>query len=134
MGVAYDGMPSALLTESEKGIWKAGRRCPDLYLCVPRSNEAKRLYASVSYGRFLVFSVGAPQDASLRRFKDVTTLFRLFHNSQVPAEQDGEGATYGSDVAIPGEKFVVVVRPDMYIGCVGTEADAESYLSTIFRG
>jgi phenol 2-monooxygenase (NADPH) len=132
MGVAYDGMPSALLAESEQGIWKAGRRCPDIYLNVPRSIESRRLYSSVSYGRFLVISIGGLQDTSLRRFQDVTTPFHLFPSNEVPADADEK--TFGSDIAIPGEKFVVVVRPDMYIGCVGSEAAASAYLSSIFRG
>ncbi|KAL4723068.1 hypothetical protein ACLX1H_010309 [Fusarium chlamydosporum] len=57
MGVNYGGFATPLVQGMAQGIWKPGYRCPDVIL-INSSGEPKRLYAMVSYGHFIVLSIG----------------------------------------------------------------------------
>ncbi|TLD33282.1 hypothetical protein PspLS_01534 [Pyricularia sp. CBS 133598] len=131
MGVMYDGMKSALVTEGDQmGIWKAGRRCPDVLLSRPGEQET-RLYSHVSYGKHLILGIGGIDTGS--EFADFSTRFSLFsgaeawQNSSVPETNSfvGEGIN-------ENDRFVVVVRPDMYIGFVGAGDSWKEYMGQIF--
>lgn len=133
MGVSYDGLGSELITESERGIWKAGKRCPDIYLTRVGKKDPERLYSLVSYGRFLIFTIGGQQ--SDHSFSDISTYFTL-----LPEKTEGASTTdtvvedgvFSSDVVSGGERFVVVVRPDMYIGYVGDGDAWKEYLAEVY--
>ena len=136
--MSYDGLGSELISESERGIWKAGRRCPDIYLS-QAGGDTKRLYSMLSYGKFLVLAIGTRQGCH-RYFTDVCTHFTLL--PEVPAQGEANGHSkktsvednvFSSDIVTKDDTFVVVIRPDMYIGYVGdgTE-DWKKYLADVF--
>ncbi|KAK6848811.1 hypothetical protein PG995_012644 [Apiospora arundinis] len=128
MGVSYHEIASCLIVESERGIWKAGRRCPDLVLASPRfADEGQRwLYSLARYGRFLVLAIGAsPNDLqSLQRFRHAADIFVLTARDGCDSAVDTSGTedsckgalTFASDLVVSGDPFTVLVRPDMYIG------------------
>lgn len=134
MGVAYDESGSALVSESEHGIWKAGRRCPDIVLSRPGfPNESRRLYSTLAYG-FSIISCGGSLDWS--SFDGKIATYRLLSageaSSEVGSTSGGQASwTFASSEVQPDERFVVVVRPDTYIGYVGTEPGASEYLSRL---
>ena len=138
MGVAYDGLGSELISESERGIWKAGRRCPDIYLS-QAGNDTKRLYSILSYGKFLVIAVGARQGCH-RYFTDLCTHLTLLPAVSTREEANGdsdktpaEENIFSSDIVAQDDAFVVIVRPDMYIGYVGVgEEEWRKYLADVF--
>ena len=113
MGVTYRNSGSALVKPSERGIWRAGDRCPDVVL--QRNGRFTRLYTDAGYGRFLAILVNASLD------HDMAVSYTV-----------GEGGLYSADWA-GDEPYVVVVRPDMYVGCVGSEDEAREYLDDVFR-
>lgn len=130
MGVAYDGSGSALITESEHGIWKAGRRCPDVVLSTPGSPvESRRLYSTLVYG-FSLLSCGGPLEEDWSRLDGEISTYRLLAvgaGSDLKTETE-VSRTFETSEVHPDERFVVVVRPDTYIGYVGTESGAAAYL------
>ncbi|KXT06106.1 hypothetical protein AC578_1326 [Pseudocercospora eumusae] len=136
MGVAYDECGSPLVTESQNGIWKAGRRCPDIIL--HSGSESRWLYSTVTYGQFSVLSCGRPLTEEWSHFEDISTRYTLLPASSkaadFPSSADGKTLTFVSEDIDPQEQFVVVARPDMYIGYVGTEKQAMEYLSRSVKG
>lgn len=129
MGVAYDGSGSALVTESEHGIWKAGRRCPDIVLSTPGYPEkSRRLYSTLAYGFSIVSCVGALKE-DWSRFDGKTSMYRLVPVASSTGTEEKMSQTFECSEIHPDERFVVVVRPDTYIGYVGTESSAAAYLS-----
>ncbi|KAH6645021.1 FAD binding domain-containing protein [Truncatella angustata] len=136
MGVSYDGAGSVLIRASAKGIWTAGKRCPDLDLFELGSEQPQRLYSITRYGRFLILQVGNNHSPK-HLFKDVAdyhTVVALEDGSLSKQRGVDEDAIlqFRSAHVTYGDAFVVVVRPDMYIGFVGAEADADHYMSSIF--
>ena len=133
MGVAYDGIGSTLVMESERGIWKAGRRCPDITLASSSISQPQRLYETVVYGQFSVLSIGGPLRESWPEVSRTTKryiLLPIVDGLHGASNSSGQSTSiFESQDVHGGENFVVVVRPDMYIGCVGSESDAVSYLS-----
>ncbi|KAK8862794.1 3-hydroxybenzoate 4-monooxygenase [Apiospora arundinis] len=165
MGVAYNGIGSPLVVESEQGIWKAGKRCPDFTLtkaryptCGHKFPEQQRLYSMVSYGRFLVLVLGdrdgqtadyewgiwhvpdvfvllPPRDpatktntaADIRANNESGSSANLSADS-VADYSDTTDLVFESDVVNPDDSFVVVVRPDMYIGYVGDCGGSHKYM------
>ncbi len=137
MGVSYDGLKSELISESERGIWKAGKRCPDIYLSQTRE-DPRRLYSMLSYGKFLVLMIGGKQGCRCC-FKDICAYLTLL--PQKPGRENescNSGSTvteehiFSSEVVTEDQKFVVVVRPDMYIGYVGDGDGWKEYLATVY--
>ncbi|KAI1852997.1 hypothetical protein JX265_012886 [Neoarthrinium moseri] len=133
MGVAYDGTGSALISESEVGIWKAGKRCPDFSLLGSESGEPQRLYSIVPYGQFLILSIGSRQDHCQPREELPTTHLTILPSvaGGVQSATGGTSSTYEADIVTSAEPFKVVVRPDMYIGYVGNEAGVNEYMDSI---
>lgn len=137
MGVAYDGLDSELISESERGIWKAGKRCPDIHLS-QTGEETKCLYSMVSYGKFLILTIGSWQGCRCC-FKDICTHFTLLperprqenDNSHALTASPGD-YSFSSDVVTEDQSFVVVVRPDMYIGYVGDGYGWKDYLANVY--
>ncbi|KAI0376982.1 FAD binding domain-containing protein [Hypomontagnella monticulosa] len=138
MGVSYDGVGSDLIAESERGIWKAGKRCPDLRLTEIEGEKATRLYSTLSYGKYLVFFIGGLNDNRLS-FENVCSYFILLPSGSAGDYKNGEGNgfesrinVFSSDVVNTGDHYTVVVRPDMYIGYVGEGDGWKEYLERIY--
>ncbi|KAI1455481.1 FAD binding domain-containing protein [Annulohypoxylon moriforme] len=137
MGVSYDGVGSELIVESERGIWKAGKRCPDIWLTPIGSNSATRLYSVISYGKYLVFFLGESDVQAL--FGNICTHFILRPSDAAQPGTNGynkgsnnQAGVFSSDVVAPEDNFVVVVRPDMYIGYVGEGDGWKGYLEQFY--
>lgn len=132
MGVAYDECESPIVTESSVGIWKAGYRCPDVQVTPAAGGESRWLYQEASYGKFVVLQVGDQQLSELGFAQDVT-VYRI----TAEAEDGTEAANVKSFVAdwiTAEDSAIVVVRPDFYIGHVGTEIEAtKEYLGSLFK-
>lgn len=124
MGVAYDQCESPMVKASEAGIWKAGFRCPDVPLTSVIDNTKETwLYKEVSYGKYLVLSIGMP---ALEETNENVTNITVQRSSS-------EAAAFTGDWVQDDDCALVVVRPDMYIGYVAKDADeCRAYLSTLF--
>ncbi|KAK8077075.1 FAD binding domain containing protein [Apiospora saccharicola] len=152
MGVAYDGLGSPLVVESERGLWKAGRRCPDLamQLCgtQPPGMELDtcRLYGVARkfyYGLFLLLVIGHQSHAApdlQQQFSWIANTVTLVCSGAVPSltvPSKLSGLPYAgdwsfvTDVVGPDDSFIVVVRPDLYIGYVGDKDGLLSYMGTM---
>jgi hypothetical protein len=126
MGVDYGQFSTPLVHGLERGIWKPGYRCPDVII-TKGSGEATRLYSNVSYGRFIVLSIGTHLDIE----PVSATIYTILPKEMVSG---GNGyskckdcdETFTADWVEARTSHVVVVRPDMYIGCVsnGTKDEA----------
>ncbi|KAI0169582.1 FAD binding domain-containing protein [Hypoxylon sp. FL1284] len=157
MGVSYYSIGSPLVVESERGIWKAGRRCPDLTLISPRLAEGQpqkrqRIYSVARYGQFLMLDIGGSKDAgqALERYRPMADVLTLKRAASCAAngDRDTNGSAVGSglangqddhhcqifesDLVTSDESFTVVVRPDMYIGYVGDNEGVLGYMSRVF--
>ncbi|KAM0324903.1 hypothetical protein ACHAQA_007869 [Verticillium albo-atrum] len=127
MGVSYDGIGSALVHDSSVGTWTAGHRCPDVYVMPALDVEAKRLYSLLSYGKHLILLVGKPAarvggapDKAVSR--DVARTFRVLPRGVDPetsAEDSPDVEVFWANWVRPTDSYVVIVRPDMYIGFAG---------------
>ncbi|KAK1246166.1 hypothetical protein MKX07_005235 [Trichoderma sp. CBMAI-0711] len=133
MGVAYDGMGSPAVQESGHGVWRAGKRCPDVVLSKPEVDGDIWLYSQVTYGKFLILAIGDHPEQVLAH-EDVAVLFNI-----LPSSANAEGVatskvrTFTADWAKPKEAFAVLVRPDMYIGYVGADIEScQRYLDRLF--
>lgn len=129
MGVSYDDVGSELITESERGLWRAGKRCPEIFVTRPGDEKAISIYSKIVYGKFLVLSIGG-KGQSQPAARSYAVHFTLLS----PGENEGEsaGEVFTSETIQPEDDFVVVVRPDTYIGYVGQGNEWEDYLAQIF--
>ncbi|KAK8108098.1 FAD monooxygenase [Apiospora kogelbergensis] len=151
MGVSYTGIESPLVVESRIGIWRAGERCPDISFGSPNpsfeicnSATRKRLYSTVGYGRFILFLVGdqqiqiPPYGLGTGYALDIIMLLRTGAFPTHTIDFDGIDFSaffwrvkfWLTEVVGPDDSFAVVVRPDMYIGCVGECATCIKYLDS----
>lgn len=140
MGVSYAGVGSDLLVPSSEGIWTAGQRCPDIEVVKDAQPGANRLYSLLSYGQWLILSIGGANsvdDDGLVRVEIPAQHFTLLPMQsseekvaglEVQAASPESGTLRSKDVEPSGNRFVAVVRPDMYIGYVGDASGAKSYL------
>ncbi|KAJ4397584.1 hypothetical protein N0V93_001816 [Gnomoniopsis smithogilvyi] len=119
MGVSYDGLGSELITESENGLWKAGKRCPELFLRRSGDEKTTRLYSMLDYGKHLILSIGGSGQHDYQgKLSGPAIHLRLLppgSHSETP-----DDTVFISELVHPDDDFVVVVRPDMYIGEVCT--------------
>lgn len=129
MGVSYDSVGSELITESERGLWKAGKRCPEIFVSRPGDEKTVSLYSKFKYGNFLILWVGG-KGRTQPSANSNETHFNLLPSGANGA--DSEGTVLTSEVIQPDDDFVVVVRPDMYIGYVGQGKGWEEYLAQVF--
>ncbi|KAM3529594.1 hypothetical protein MY4038_005319 [Beauveria bassiana] len=131
MGVSYEAYGSPLVEQSEHGIWKAGFRCPDMVIKPLLSGgEEKRLYSEVSYGKYLLLSIGKAQAA-----KESELPVTRYSILPAGASPDATATnTFTGDWVTADDVFYVVVRPDMYIAFVSESLDAcESHLNKVFN-
>lgn len=138
MGVSYDGAGSPLIKESTRGIWTAGRRCPDVWLKTSTEEEPKRLYDLVAgkYGKHLVLKIGQQSNGSALPdgLQDVARLFGVApHKAEtrttIPEDSSSTEESFTAEWVGDDDDFTVVVRPDMYIGYVDQGDGWKEYLA-----
>ncbi|CAM1507717.1 Fc.00g045650.m01.CDS01 [Cosmosporella sp. VM-42] len=144
MGVAYNGLGSQLVEGSEHGIWRAGDRCPDVILRKMPQSSPTRLYSEVQYGKFLTLFIGKRGETFPSHASGVVSYIVLpTLCSQAGSDEAEQGASdivstgqeFTADWASFSDPFVVIVRPDMYIGLVSSPSCERSwkvYLDGIF--
>ncbi|KAH0601869.1 hypothetical protein MHUMG1_00748 [Metarhizium humberi] len=131
MGVTYRESGSPLVQASEHGIWKAGNRCPDMILNKADGAET-RLYTETTYGKYLVLHIGGAPAPDFG-FSDIVIHYTIRPASESAAGGDDSSRTYTADWASKDDAFVVIVRPDMYLGFVGGSSDeAKAYLKELY--
>lgn len=143
MGVCYADTTSPLVTASEHGIWRAGRRCPDIELITAGGLKATRLYSEVSYGKYITISVGKRQARGSWFAKSAFCIDVLPSSVCASVEKTENRSKSSLDGCKPVKQFTAtwvseedtftaVVRPDMYIAYVGDVASCERYLADLF--
>ena len=125
MGVSYSNMTSPLVEESARGIFKAGQRCPDLWLQEPGFGDSIRLYQKLRYGRYILLLAGKaalaqlgegrPEFLSIIRLRPLRAMsiglgdVEKNFNEQV----DGLTALHCSWIQ-EQDDYAVLIRPDCY--------------------
>lgn len=142
MGVTYDWVGSELIQEPAAGArpdipacWTAGRRCPDVQLVAAEDGRASRIYSLAEYGKYIIFLFGEANletDTTTWPGAANATFYKVLPTGSPVLPQSGKG-TYSVVGPVLGESdsFVVVVRPDMYIGFVGEADGWKSYLAEV---
>lgn len=125
MGVAYNGLSSPLVRESTRGIFEAGKRCPDLWLQDFRSKISSRLYQKLRYGRYVLLLVGITISIELENRPEFLSVLRLRplqplgvgteRVEDITDEQLDLTNTFGCSWVKLQENYAVLVRPDCYI-------------------
>ncbi|CAI6049547.1 unnamed protein product [Clonostachys chloroleuca] len=147
MGVSYQDMNSPLVVESTHSFWTAGKRCPDVEVTDAPHGKTHRLYSAVEYGNYALLFVGKHPEGRVG-YEKVASCYSILSRSSddtAPVPQgSGEageqtlsreagGKLFEADSVTQEDSFVVVVRPDMYIGYVGTDEQGwKSYLDELF--
>jgi hypothetical protein len=116
MGVNYNEFVTPLVQGAEQGIWKPGYRCPDVTLKTD-AGETTRLYAVVAYGHFIVLSIGKRISADL--------VPSVVYN--ILPHETANQADFTANWVKAGDSLVVVVRPDMYVGYVGSGVEDQGW-------
>ena len=146
MGVSYASLKSPLVVESQKGIFKAGERCPDLWLQEAVSRDTHRLYSKLVYGRYLLLVIndtttGFIIGKSVSPFLSVMALKPLeamragvanpgCTNPEKPRTSNAFGCSWVKE----DERYAVLVRPDCYIEVVEKTEKVAAYLDSRFPG
>ena len=134
MGITYENLESPVIHDSEYGLWKAGRPCPDFQIKIPGSpDDGKWFYQAVEYGKFRVL-VSGEHSGDFGKFNDLVVWHKLVNREkgQQTVLNGESSSTYLTDIVKADDEFAVVVRPDMYIAYAGTVAGATAYLEEIF--
>lgn len=150
---AADGAAAAAAAVKKPlaACWVTGRRCPDLHLVPagsvtaalgqPKEDNGSRVYSLAEYGKYIIFLVGeanlemdtAWPAASNATFYKVLPADSPVLTTTTTGVKKGIYSVAESGVVDAGpDSFVVVVRPDMYIGYVGEGDGWKSYLAEIF--
>ncbi|KAM4063529.1 hypothetical protein HRG_014009 [Hirsutella rhossiliensis] len=137
MGVSYTSFDSPLVWESEYDIWTAGCRCPDLILQSLDGSKSTRLYTEATYGKYLVLFIGThasidfghlnvavPYQVRPLAESNLTNGHVISGSNGFQAPEAEGGKMFRADWANRDDSFAVVVRPDMYIGRVGKDANS----------
>ncbi|KJZ69007.1 hypothetical protein HIM_11609 [Hirsutella minnesotensis 3608] len=137
MGVSYETFDSSLVWASEHGIWKAGHRCPDVALQTAYGKNTQ-FYSETSYGKYHVLLIGSHPSSDVGH-GDVAAIYRISPAKTTSSEGSlsafGAARQFQANWAKDGDSFVVVVRPDMYIGYVGKDVDScKLYLDFLYTG
>lgn len=127
MGVSYSEFLSPLVQGSQLDMWKPGDRCPDVVL-TNGSGDSTRLYANVSYGNFVVLSLGKHvQDESVRGLVYTILAAGTTMNGHDGQSENRGGKIFTADWVGENTPDIVVVRPDMYIGYVSKDAEDDGW-------
>ncbi|KAH5396620.1 hypothetical protein HBI47_222160 [Parastagonospora nodorum] len=144
MGVQYSNLESPLVRESEKGVWKAGHRAPDLWLHDKKTQDSIRLYQKMTYGRYMFILVQSTKMIKVTR-PEFMTMVRLdsLRSMGVGMEREAEkdeGKTtlakeaLGCALIKKGEEYAVLVRPDCYVEFVGEVDEGITYIAQRLPG
>lgn len=135
--MSYAGLGSKMVVESERGMWKAGCRVPNVWLECERmgwkERGGRRMYQVLEYGRYCIILVGSERGevrvrVDAAEFLKVVRLEPLDARSvgigaevkqSIDADGKGETEMYGCADVEDGKAFAVLVRPDCYIEHVG---------------
>ncbi|KAF3761230.1 hypothetical protein M406DRAFT_13931, partial [Cryphonectria parasitica EP155] len=134
MGVAYDSVGSELVqTGGRKNLacWTCGQRCPDLRL-VDKDGKTSRVYSLAQYGKFCILLFGKGNlDMDTTWPPPSRALFYKVLPADTPAVAEIKDVVWSVAEPVVGalDSFIVVVRPDMYIGFVGEGNSWLSYLA-----
>lgn len=130
MGISYEGLHSPAVQNSQHGLFTAGQPCPDLYL-IDNQDITRRLYSLVDYGKYLVLAIGT-HDALKIKHEDSIAYFNVQAESLShgpPA--DGDEKVYRAGFVGIKDNYVVIIRPDMYVGCVSLDDSWKEYLDNV---
>ncbi|CEI60368.1 hypothetical protein FVEN_g6516 [Fusarium venenatum] len=133
MGVNYSEFATPLVQGVEHGIWRPGFRCPDVVMNAT-SGETTRLYQNVGYGEFIVLVIGKRLPNGSTAAPVYTILPDDTTNGHVQLDQDRDcDKTFFADW-VNKASAIVIVRPDMYVGYVGTAEDEawKNYLDAYY--
>ncbi|KAF4432195.1 phenol 2-monooxygenase [Fusarium acutatum] len=134
MGVNYCEFATPLIRGTDLGIWKPGYRCPDVEI-TESSGKTSRLYENVSYGDFIVLAIGRRLSAISVSAPVYSILPDGSTNGHVECHQNRDGdKDFTADWVKNEDPAIVIVRPDMYVGYVGTFEDGawKGYLDSYF--
>jgi phenol 2-monooxygenase len=144
MGVQYSNLDSPLVRESEKGVWKAGHRAPDLWLHDKKTQDSIRLYQKMTYGRYMFILVQSTKKIKVTRLEFMTmvrleSLRSMGVGMEREAEKDEEKTTldkeaFGCALVKKGEEYAVLVRPDCYVEFVGEVDEGITYIAERLPG
>ncbi|KAJ4338997.1 hypothetical protein N0V95_007890 [Ascochyta clinopodiicola] len=151
MGVQYADVKSPLVSGSERGVWQAGHRAPDLWLRDSRARDDGRLYQQFVYGRYVVLLIGAaatageeewevkmPQFLSLLRLTELKArnvgVIGAPESANKEEGRDGDAETFGCSYVRPGDDYAVLVRPDCYVEIVGEVGEVRRYVEERLPG
>lgn len=132
MGVRYDGLESPLVVESQRGIFKAGERCPDLWLQDGDKRSSCRLYRKIVYGQYTLLLINYVAATLPINVKEGALLQALslvglaasnsgvtVSSSSNSSSHDSNGSshqdTFGCSWVKNGDQYAVLIRPDCYI-------------------
>ncbi|KAF2019988.1 hypothetical protein BU24DRAFT_419586 [Aaosphaeria arxii CBS 175.79] len=132
MGVKYTGLDSPLVIQSQRSIFEAGYRCPDLWLQTPGAYGASRLYEKIVYGRFTLLIIGDSPASRNITSGNILTTFQLRPLSRKKEDNDEE--FFGCALVKEGESYAVLVRPDTYIAQVGEVEELTAYMDGLLPG
>ncbi|KAI0903025.1 FAD binding domain-containing protein [Ustulina deusta] len=141
MGVSYDNLGSSIVIESDRGIWKAGKRCPDILVSRAGIHDAEqRLYSTIPYGKFVILQLGTAR-TPISGFEEEAVHFNLLPRGAQYQKTDDPTETWLSDEQVfpPNVKsgedgLVVIVRPDLYIAYVGNGDWLNTSKSSLVQG
>ncbi len=141
MGVSYDNLGSSIVIESDRGIWKAGKRCPDILVSRAGIHDAEqRLYSTIPYGKFVILQLGTAR-TPISSFEEEAVHFNLLPRGAQYQKTDDPTETWLSDEQVfpPNVKsgedgLVVIVRPDLYIAYVGNGDWLNTSKSSLVQG
>lgn len=144
MGVKYDGLQSPFVVESQRGIFKAGERCPDLWLEESSKKEVIRLYQKLIYGRYVLLLINGHLDPPQNQVKENVFLQVLplkplqALRAGLAMVEDGsgddtdEGVVFSCSWVKKGQSYAVLVRPDCYIEYVDKRDKVMDYFKERF--
>ncbi|KAH7305839.1 FAD binding domain-containing protein [Stachybotrys elegans] len=141
MGVSYEGLNSPLVKESSYSFWTAGARCPDVVVTGSEQPGPSWLYSHVEYGKFIVLSIGQVPHPYMK-YQHVLQFISIFasppEGSNNPAQGEDRdthslsGKMFRADWVLPEDNYIIVIRPDMYIGYIATcEQGWQDYIASI---
>ncbi|KAJ3525003.1 hypothetical protein NM208_g11828 [Fusarium decemcellulare] len=131
MGISYEGLQSPAIRDSQHGLFTAGQPCPDLYLTLDGQPTANRLYSMVEYGKYLVLAIGDPPMPKVKLSESIVWLSIQAETTEGPPTANVGNKSYRANFVGRNDSYTVVIRPDMYVGCVASDGSWKAYLEIV---
>ncbi|KAF5019126.1 hypothetical protein F66182_8895 [Fusarium sp. NRRL 66182] len=131
MGISYEGLPSAAIRDSQHGLFTAGQPCPDLYLTLDGQLTSSRLYSMVEYGKYLVLAIGDQPCSKVNPNESIVWLRIQAPTTVAQPTANVGNSVYRANFVGRKDNYTVVVRPDMYVGCITHDDGWKAYLETV---